>query len=42
MNCNSSRGHGRSVTVRPGSSDGRPTLEIRGSNGRGLEIRYGE
>ncbi len=32
---------GRSVTVRPGSSDGRPTLEIRNpGNGRGTEIRY--
>ncbi|EHF04961.1 hypothetical protein HMPREF1020_03088 [Clostridium sp. 7_3_54FAA] len=33
---------GRTVTVRPGSTDGRPTVEIRGSNGRGMEIRYGE
>ncbi|GHT89316.1 hypothetical protein AGMMS49960_21680 [Betaproteobacteria bacterium] len=33
---------GKAVTVRPGSTDGRPTLEIRGSNGRGIEIRYGE
>jgi hypothetical protein len=33
---------GRTVTVRPGSTDGRPTLEIRGSNGRGIEVRYGE
>ena len=32
----------RSVTVRPGSSDGRPTLEIRNPNGRGVEIRYGD
>lgn len=32
---------GRSVTVRPGSSDGRPTLEVRNpANGRGHEIRY--
>jgi hypothetical protein len=31
---------GRTVTVRGFSSDGRPTLEIRGSNGRGEEIRY--
>lgn len=33
---------GRTVTVRPGSTDGRPTLEIRNPNGRGIEIRYGE
>ena len=32
---------GRTVVARPGSSDGRPTLEIRNSNGRGIEIRYG-
>ena len=32
----------RKITARPGSSDGRPTLEIRNSNGRGIEIRYGE
>jgi hypothetical protein len=31
---------GRTVTVRPGSTDGRPTLEIRKPNGRGDEIRY--
>ncbi len=32
---------GHSVTVRPGSSDGRPTLEIRNpENGRGIEVRY--
>jgi hypothetical protein len=31
---------GSKVTVRPGSSDGRPTLEIRNPNGRGSEIRY--
>jgi hypothetical protein len=32
---------GTRVTVRPGSSDGRPTLEIRNpGNGRGSEIRY--
>jgi hypothetical protein len=32
---------GSRVTVRPGSSDGRPTLEIRNpKNGRGTEIRY--
>ncbi|MEB3104081.1 RHS repeat-associated core domain-containing protein, partial [Ferviditalea candida] len=33
---------GRTITVRPGSSDGRPTLEIRNTNGRGIEIRYGK
>lgn len=33
---------GRTVTARPGSSDGRPTLEIRNANGRGIEIRYGK
>lgn len=33
---------GRKVIARPGSSDGRPTLEIRNANGRGSEIRYGE
>lgn len=33
---------GRTITARPGSSDGRPTLEIRSPNGRGIEIRYGE
>jgi hypothetical protein len=33
---------GRSVTVRSWSTDGRPTLEIRNSNGRGVEVRYGE
>ena len=32
---------GRRITARRGSSDGRPTLEIRKSNGRGIEIRYG-
>ncbi len=33
--------NGDRVTVRPGSSDGRPTLEIRNpANGRGTEIRY--
>ncbi|WP_211341150.1 hypothetical protein [Paracoccus methylarcula] len=32
---------GSKVTVRPGSSDGRPTVEIRNPNsGRGSEIRY--
>ncbi|MCU7866741.1 MAG: RHS repeat-associated core domain-containing protein, partial [Candidatus Thiodiazotropha sp. (ex Lucinoma borealis)] len=31
---------GRSVVVRPGSSDGRPTLEVRKPNGRGHEVRY--
>ena len=34
---------GKSVTVRPGSSDGRPTLEVRNpANRRGIEIRYGK
>ena len=33
---------GRFITARPGSSDGRPTLEIRAANGRGIELRYGE
>ena len=33
---------GRTVTVRHGSTDGRPTLEIRNPNARGIEIRYGE
>ena len=33
---------GRTITARPGSSEGRPTLEIRNLNGRGIEIRYGE
>ncbi len=33
---------GRTITARPGSSDGRPTLEIRYPSGRGMEIRYGE
>jgi len=32
---------GRAITVRPGSSDTRPTLEIRNLNGRRIEIRYG-
>ncbi|MCG7509266.1 hypothetical protein [Mesorhizobium retamae] len=32
---------GTKITVRPGSSDGRPTLEMRNpENGRGTEIRY--
>lgn len=31
---------GSKVTVRPGSSDGRPTLQIRRPNGRQTEIRY--
>ncbi|WP_051785744.1 ankyrin repeat domain-containing protein [Endozoicomonas numazuensis] len=32
---------GHSITLRPGSSDGRPTLEIRNpNNGRGVEVRY--
>lgn len=30
---------GRTITARPGSSDGRPALEIRNPNGRGIEIR---
>ncbi len=34
---------GSHVTARPGSSQGSPTLEIRNpTNGRGIEIRYGE
>lgn len=34
---------GTKVTVRPGSSDGRPTLETRNpDNGRGNKIRYNE
>lgn len=33
---------GSAITARPGSSDGRPTLEIRKPNGRGVEFRYGE
>lgn len=33
---------GSTITARPGSSDGRPTLEIRKPNGRGVEVRYGE
>ena len=32
--------NGGRVTVRPGSSEGPPTLEIRRPNGRGPEIRY--
>ncbi|MGO4574375.1 glycine zipper domain-containing protein, partial [Microvirga sp. 2TAF3] len=31
---------GTKVTARPGSTDGSPTLEIRGPNGRGYEVRY--
>jgi hypothetical protein len=31
---------GRKITVRPGSSDGRPTIEVRKPNGRGHEVRY--
>ncbi|WP_223843966.1 MULTISPECIES: hypothetical protein [Rhizobium] len=31
---------GSKITVRPGSSDGRPTLQIRNPNGRQTEIRY--
>ena len=33
---------GRTIILRPGSTDGRPTLEIRNPNGRGIEIRYGK
>ncbi|MBA9088808.1 RHS repeat-associated protein [Fontibacillus solani] len=33
---------GRKITVRSGSTDGRVTIEIRSSNGRGIEIRYGK
>ena len=33
---------GRKVTVRPGSSESRPTLEIRKKNERGHEVRYDE
>ncbi len=33
--------NGNKVIVRPGSSDGRPTLEMRRPNNRGVEIRYG-
>lgn len=33
---------GSTITARQGSSDGRPTLELRKSNGRGVEYRYGE
>ena len=33
---------GKTITARPGSSNGRPTLKIKGSNGRGIEIRYGK
>lgn len=32
--------NGNRVTVRPGSSEGPPTLETRRPNGRGVEIRY--
>jgi hypothetical protein len=31
---------GRTVTVRPGSTDGRATLEVRKPSGRGIEIRF--
>ncbi len=34
---------GRKIIVRPGSSNGRPTLEMRNpKNNRGIEIRYGK
>ena len=33
---------GSKITVRSSSSDGRPTLELRKINGRGIEYRYGE
>jgi len=33
---------GSTITARRGSSDGRPTLEIRKQNGRGVEFRYGK
>jgi RHS repeat-associated protein len=32
---------GRTIIVRPNSSDGRPTVEVRRPNGRGYEVRYG-
>ncbi|MEL6934851.1 MAG: hypothetical protein AAFO17_17445 [Pseudomonadota bacterium] len=34
--------NGDKVTVRPTSSAGKPTLEIRRPNGRGIEIRFPE
>lgn len=34
--------NGNQVIVRPGSSDGRPTLQIRRPNGRQTEIRYND
>ena len=33
---------GRTITARPGSSEGRPTPEIRNLNRRGIEIKYGK
>ena len=33
---------GSTITARRGSSDGHPTLEIRKTNGRGVEFRYGK
>ncbi|WP_230781769.1 RHS repeat-associated core domain-containing protein [Sphingomonas sp. Leaf37] len=32
---------GRTIIVRPRSTDGRPTVEVRRPNGRGYEVRYG-
>ena len=32
---------GRTIIVRPKSTDGRPTVEVRRPNGRGYEVRYG-
>jgi hypothetical protein len=33
---------GRTIVVRPNSTDGRPTVEVRRPNGRGYEVRYGK